>query len=345
MATAVLRALARTGVSTTQPGRCWGVGSTCGRVNRVNTARLQIQGMATVPSVDLTGIYPPIVTTFNQDETIAWDKLRGNLTKLCEQNLRGFLVHGSNGEFVFLSAQERVQVIKVVKETVGPDMLVLAGSGCESTKETINMTRAMAEAGADVAVVVTPSYFKAKMTGPVLEAHFRAVADSSPIPVVLYSVPANTGIDLPVEVVVRLASHPNIVGMKESGGDVTKIGQMVHLTKDQDFQVLAGSAGFLLPSLTVGAVGGICALANSLPGPICQLQQLWTEGRMEEARELQHRLIAPNSAVTKQFGVPGLKETMEWFGYYGGPTRKPLLPLEPAESKGLEKAFSANGFK
>jgi len=294
---------------------------------------------------DLTGIYPPIVTPFNQDESIAWDKLGSNLEKWNQQPLAGYLVHGSNGEFCYLSNQERVDVIKFVKENAGPGKLVLAGSGCESTKETIRMTQAMADAGADVAVVITPCYYKGKMTGPVLESHYTRVADESPIPLVLYSVPANTTIDLPVETVVKLSKHPNIIGMKESGGDITKIGSMVHLTKGQDFQLLAGSASFLLASLAVGAVGGICALANALPAEVCQLQQLCMEQKWAEAQELQHRLIAPNGAVTKQFGVPGLKEAMEWFGFYGGPTRKPLIPLSEQESVALEHCFSSTGFK
>jgi 4-hydroxy-2-oxoglutarate aldolase len=160
-------------------------------------------------------------------------------------------VHGSNGEFCYLTAEERVEVIRVVKEEAAPGQLVLAGSGCESTRETIAMTAAMAEAGADVAVVITPCYYKAKMTGPALEQHFTAVADASPVPVVLYSVPANTAIDLAVGSVARLAAHPNIIGMKESGGDVAKIGEMVHLTKQHGFQLLAGSASFLMPALSV----------------------------------------------------------------------------------------------
>ena len=165
--------------------------------------------------------------------------------------------------------------------------LVLAGSGCESTRETIQMTKAMADAGADIAVVITPCYYKGKMVGGVLEQHYTAVADASPIPVVLYSVPANTTIDLPVETVVRLAKHKNIIGIKESGGDITKIGSMVHLTRGEDFQVLAGSASFLQASLSCGAVGGICALANVLPGPVCELQQLCTEHSWGEAQQLQ----------------------------------------------------------
>jgi len=316
----------------------------------------KIVGVRHASSVNLAGIFPPIVTPFNPDESIAWDKLRGNLAKWRQEPLSGYLVHGSNGEFAYLSPKERVDVIRVVKEEcpakifcrlvqAGAGQLVLAGSGCESTRETIEMTSAMAEAGADVAVVYTPCYYKAKMTSPALEKHFTEVADASPIPVVLYSVPANTAIDLPIASVARLSKHPNIIGMKESGGDVAKIGEMVHLTKKEGFQLIAGSASFLLPALTVGAVGGICALANALPAQVCLLQQLFSEGKSKEARELQHRLIAPNNAVTKQFGVPGLKAAMEWFGFYGGPTRRPLLPLTTEESKALEATFTSNQFK
>jgi 4-hydroxy-2-oxoglutarate aldolase len=118
--------------------------------------------------------------------------------------------------------------------------------------------------------------FKAKMSGPALEQHFRAVADASPIPVVLYSVPANTAIDLAADVVARLSRHPNIVGVKDSGGDVAKIGEMVAATEGEDFQVLAGSASFLLPALTVGAVGGICALANVLPAQVQYIEKVVT---------------------------------------------------------------------
>jgi len=306
---------------------------------------VRIAGMATAATPDLSGIFPPIVTPFNKDESIAWDKLGHNMEQWNKHPLAGFLVHGSNGEFCYLNTEERVEVIKAVKEQAGPGKLVLAGSGCESTLETIQVTKAMADAGADVAVVITPCYYKGKMTGPVLEAHYTAVADASPIPVVLYSVPANTAIDLPVETVARLARHDNIIGMKESGGDITKIGSMVHLTKGEDFQILAGSASFLLASHSVGAVGGICALANVLPGPVCELHHLCTEQRWQEAKILQHRLIAPNSAVTKIFGVPGLKESMGWFGYYGGPTRRPLVPLSEKESEALENSFTSEGFK
>ncbi|OBS65147.1 hypothetical protein A6R68_06307, partial [Neotoma lepida] len=170
------------------------------------------------------------------------------------------------------------------------------------------------------------------------------VADLSPIPVVLYSVPANTGLDLPVDAVVTLSQHPNIIGIKDSGGDVTKIGLMVHKTSKQDFQVLAGSVGFLLASYAVGAVGGICSLANVLGAQVCQLERLCLTGQWEAAQTLQHRLIEPNTAVTRRFGIPGLKKTMDWFGYYGGPCRAPLQELSPTEEEALRLDFSNNGW-
>ena len=206
------------------------------------------------------------------------------------------------------------------------------------------MTSEMAKAGADAAVVITPSYFKAKMNNSALIQHFEAVADASPIPVILYSVPANTTLDLAPEAVAKLSGHPNIIGMKDSGGDITKMGKMVHETKTQEFQLLAGSAGFLLSSLTVGAVGAISALANALPNEVCQLQALYQTGDLEQARDLQHRLIGPNGAVTKVHGVAGLKTAMEWFGFYGGPTRKPLLPLNEAEVTFLRASFQKETF-
>ncbi|WAR21902.1 HOGA1-like protein, partial [Mya arenaria] len=170
------------------------------------------------------------------------------------------------------------------------------------------------------------------------------VADESPVPVILYSVPGNTGIDLAPEVVIQLSTHPNIAGVKDSGGDISKIGYMVHKTKGNNFQVLAGSASFLLPAYTVGAVGGVLALANILGDHCCRLEELFKAGKMEEAKELQHRMIGPNLAVTKKFGVPGLKSAMEMLGYFGGPNRSPLLPISDTNKAALRKIITEEGF-
>ena len=183
------------------------------------------------------------------------------------------------------------------------------------------------------------------MTEEALYCHFTHVADHSPIPVVLYSVPANTGLDLPVNVVTRLSEHPNIIGIKDSGGDITKIADMVHGSKGQNFSVLAGSAGFLQAALQVGAVGGICALANILPKQVASLYQLQTEGQqLAASTDLQHRLIRPNAIVTRGFGVPALKMAMDMMGFYGGPVRRPLQPLSSQEENRVREVFIKEGF-
>ncbi|XP_059957193.1 4-hydroxy-2-oxoglutarate aldolase, mitochondrial isoform X6 [Mesoplodon densirostris] len=198
--------------------------------------------------VDISGIYPPVTTPFTATAEVDYGKLEENLHKLGTLPFRGFVVQGSNGEFPFLTSSERLEVVSRVRQALPRDKLLLAGSGCESTQATVEMTVSMAQVGADAAMVVTPFYYRGRMNSAALIHHYTKVADLSPIPVVLYSVPANTGLDLPVDAVITLSQHPNIVGIKDSGGDVTRIGLIVHKTRRQDFQVLAGSAGFLLAS-------------------------------------------------------------------------------------------------
>ncbi|NXF32661.1 HOGA1 protein, partial [Nyctibius bracteatus] len=295
-------------------------------------------------TLDLGGIFPPLATPFSPMQEVDYAQLEGNLRLYASIPFRGLVVLGSNGEYPYLAPRERLAVVSCVRQALPRDRLLLAGSGCESTQATIELTVSMAEAGADVALVVTPCYYRGAMTSAALVQHYTEVADASPIPTLLYSVPANTGLDLPLEAVLTLAQHPNIVGIKDSSGDITRMGLMVHKTRQEDFQVLAGSASFLLASYALGASGGVCALANVLGAPLCQLDRLCREGRWQEARNLQHRLIEPNVAVTRQFGIPGLKKAMEWFGYYGGPCRAPLAPLSPAQVEELRGTFSANGW-
>ncbi|KAF1394615.1 hypothetical protein PFLUV_G00002890 [Perca fluviatilis] len=299
---------------------------------------------AAAARLDLGGIYPPIATPFTAKEDVDYQKLEGNLQKYAKIPFKGLVVQGSNGEYPYLTEEERVEVVKTVRRSLPTDKLLMAGSGCESTRATVQLTEKMAAAGADVVLVVTPCFYKGKMDGRALIQHFTKVADSSPVPVVLYSVPANTGLELPLDAVVQLSQHPNILGLKDSGGDISRIGLIVHKTKTQDFQVLAGSAGFLMAAYCVGAVGGVCALANVLGQELCELERLCVSGRWDEARVLQQRLIEPNAAVTRKLGVPALKQAMEWFGFHGGACRSPLQPLTEAEAQQLRRDFSSNGW-
>ncbi|KAG5855276.1 4-hydroxy-2-oxoglutarate aldolase, mitochondrial [Anguilla anguilla] len=294
--------------------------------------------------LDIRGIYPPIATPFTEKEEVDYQKLNANLEKYAKIPFRGLVVQGSNGEYPYLTVDERVEVVRRVRQALPREKLVVAGSGCESTMATVQMSEQMAGAGADAVLVVTPCFYRGRMDSRALVHHYTKVADSSPVPVVLYSVPGNTGLDLPVDAVVTLSQHPNIVGLKDSGGDITRIALIIHKTSSEDFQVLAGSAGFLMAAYSVGAVGGVCALANVLGRQVCQLEELCVSGQWEAAKALQYRLIEPNAAVTRKFGVAALKQAMEWFGFHGGVCRSPLQPLSEAEAKALRQDFSSNGW-
>lgn len=295
-------------------------------------------------SLDLSGVYPPIATPFTASEDVDYGSLEENLHKYSQIPFKGLVVQGSNGEYPFLSEEERVEVVRAVRRTLPREKLLMAGSGCESTRATVKLTDKMAAAGADCVLVVTPSFYKGKMDASALIHHYTEVADQSPVPVVLYSVPANTGLELPLEAVLTLAQHQNILGLKDSGGDITRMALIAHRTSTLHFQLLAGSAGFLMAACAVGAVGGVCALANVLGHQVCELHQLCVSERWEEARTLQRRLIQPNTAVTRGLGVPGLKAAMEWFGFHGGRCRSPLQPLSEAQRQQLHKDFRDNGW-
>ncbi|XP_062605653.1 4-hydroxy-2-oxoglutarate aldolase, mitochondrial-like [Saccostrea cucullata] len=294
--------------------------------------------------VDVSGIYPPIATPFNKDESVAYDKLTENMQKWNKIPFGGYVVQGSNGEYVYQTPEERIKVVEYVAKTATSDKVIMAGSGCESTRDTIEMTNQMADVGAHAALVVTPSYYKNGMHNRALIIHFTKVADASKIPILLYSVPGNTGIDLDPEVIITLSSHPNIIGLKDSGGDIAKLANLVYKTQGKDFQIMAGSAGFLLPAYLVGCVGGVCGAANMLGQELCDLEQLYKEGKMKEPTILQQRIVAPNACVTKRFGVPGLKVAMEWFGYYGGPVRSPLQPITTEQEEIMRTVFKSSGF-
>jgi len=301
--------------------------------------------MSSTKNVDLSGVFPPITTPFDNNEEVAWDKLEENMEKWNKKGFRGYVVHGSNGEYPYLTPEERVEMVRRVRALAPDDKIIMAGAGCESTRDTIAMANKMADAGADCVMVVTPCFYKGAMTSPAMQHHYNKVADASIVPIVLYSVPANTGIDLPEAAIINLSKHPNIIGVKESGGDISKIGNLLHKTLGHSFQVLAGSAGFLLPSLMLGAVGGVCALANVLGSDVVRLHQLYKDGQHADALELQRRLVAPNGMVTRSHGVPGLKATLDWYGYYGGPLRSPLLPVSDSVMYSIKHAFNDSGFQ
>ena len=281
-------------------------------------------------TISLSGVFPPIPTPFNTEGDVAPAALAENLERWNEYDLAGYVVLGSNGEGVYLTDEEKVQVWKAARQAIPPEKLLVAGTGCESTRQTIELSSRAADAGADVVLVLTPHYYGGKMTPDVLRHHFETVADRVPVPVVLYNMPRFTHVDMDAETVVSIAQHPNIIGIKDSGGNVGKLAQIVGALGDE-FQALAGSASFFFPSLTVGATGAVMALANIAPQALIDLYQSFKRGDWDEAAAAQQRLVPVNTAVTARFGVAGLKAAMDLMGYYGGPVRSPLQPLDASQ--------------
>jgi 4-hydroxy-2-oxoglutarate aldolase len=290
---------------------------------------------------DLHGIFPPIPTPF-VDGKVAYDKLAANIARWNQTGLRGYVAFGSNGEYVYLSEAEKLEVVRTVVQSAAPGMQVIAGTGCESTWQTIELTNACAKLGAHAALVVTPFYYGGRMNEAALFKHFTAVADQAAIPVLIYNVTKFTNINIAAGLVARLSRHPNIIGIKDSNGNVGSLGEMV-AAADRNFSVLVGTAGALFGALTLGAVGGVLALANVAPEACVQIQTLIKQGRIEPARQLQLRMLPVNTAVTATYGVPGLKAALDMLGYYGGDPRPPLLPASEKERGDIREILKKAG--
>jgi 4-hydroxy-2-oxoglutarate aldolase len=292
--------------------------------------------------ISLKGCFPPIPTPFDGNDRVDHDRLAANLEQWQKTPLRGFAVLGSNGESVLLKTEEKVETWRTAGKAIASDRHFVAGTGCQSTTETLELTEKAAVAGANAAMIVTPHYYKPRMDHTALCAHYTFVADRSPIPIILYNVPGFTGVDLEARTIIELAEHPNIIGLKESSGNVVKMGQVVHAVGGR-FQVLAGSGSFLLPALSVGAVGGVMALAAVAPFQLQKIVDCFNQGELEKARDIQLGLIAANGAVTTGFGIAGLKKALDLLGMYGGPVRSPLRPLDEGKREELEEILEKAG--
>jgi 4-hydroxy-2-oxoglutarate aldolase len=346
----------------------------------------------------LHGILPPITTPFYPDGNVYFKKLESNVERYSRTPVSGIVVLGSTGEAILLSDQERREVLKCAREAAAPEKVLIAGTGVESAIETLKLTEYAAELGYDVAMVRTPHYYKKQMQPANLLAFYRTVADRSPLPVIIYNFPQATGYDMPGEMVIELAEHPNLVGIKESSGDVEKVRKMAEGTrhikrdaavtetfdavtprmlsaavsgngggelvpvgvlsgsagakpsssavttvgrmktrqKEVGFQILVGAAQKLHASLDAGAVGAILAFACPAPTACYEIYAAWKEGDAELARLKQDRIAKAGTQVVGDFGVPGVKQGMDFNGYYGGPSRLPFLPLTAEQKTEIE---------
>jgi 4-hydroxy-2-oxoglutarate aldolase len=293
-------------------------------------------------TISLSGVFPPIPTPFDREGRVHLEALADNLERWNEYDLAGYVVLGSNGEPVYVDEQEKIKVWKTARAVIPDPKLMIAGTGCESTEHTIRLTKLAADAGADAVLVVTPHYYSGQMTRESLLHHYRSLADASPIPVMVYNVPKFTNVDIDAATVAEASRHPNLIGIKDSGGNIAKLADVVRLAAP-GFQVLAGTGGFFFAGLSLGAVGGVLALANVAPQESIDIYELYKAGAWEKAAVLQRRLLPVNAAVTSRFGIPGLKAALDMVGYYGGPVRSPLLNLDASDRDILRDILAEAG--
>jgi 4-hydroxy-2-oxoglutarate aldolase len=289
--------------------------------------------------VSLRGVIPPLVTPFRADGALDLAAFEANLEALAALDLAGFLVLGSNGEAASLDEEEKLALVAAARRLL-PRRFLLVGTGMESTRGTVALTREAADAGADAVLVLTPHYYKSRMTPEALRLHFEAVADASPVPVYLYSVPAFTGLPWPPGLAPALAAHPRIAGMKESSGDIGLLERVVSSVPAR-FQVACGNALVFYPALCVGAAGGVLAVANCVPRPAVALHRAFVAGDHARARRIQEALLPLAAAVATSYGVAGLKLAMGLAGLRGGAVRAPLLEAPPSALDELRPLLDA----
>jgi len=290
--------------------------------------------------VDFSGIYPALTTPFASDGEVDLQALRQNVSRYNQTAVSGYVVLGSTGESVMLSATEGEAILTAVRDSAAPGKRMIAGTGAESTAETIRKTKKAASLGYEAALVKTPYYYKPFYKAEAMIAHYRAVADSSPIPVLLYNIPQFTGIALETPEILTLSKHPNILGIKDSSGDVRRLSEVVGGAHGE-FQVFTGSASVVFPSLMMGARGAILALAAALPEACAALYRLFLQKRLDEARQLQSRLLLASKIIVSEAGIPGVKHAMDLCGYYGGPPRLPLQPVSEGSRKKIGDTLAA----
>ena len=289
------------------------------------------------------GIFPPLTTPFDEAGRPDLGALAYNIERYNETRLAGYVALGSNGEAVHLSASERISVIEIVKRRAAAGKTVIAGVNELSTSAAIESTKKVFDVGADAALVITPYFYKGSMSQAVLTRHFLEVADKSPLPVFIYNIPQNTGVVIEPTTVAALAAHENIIGIKDSSGDMGALSATLRLCPP-GFAVLTGNGGILQPAVLMGAAGAVLAIACLIPDSCIELYEAARAGEHERARELQNRISPLSSLVTTGLGVPGLKGALDLAGYRGGSPKAPLLPVFPEDVERINTAMRSSGF-
>ncbi len=281
------------------------------------------------------GIVPACVTPFI-DGQASPEAMQANIAKWLKVGVHGFLVFGSTGEFMYLQEGERRAILQAARDAIPKDRFLLAGCGAESTQQTLRNLEWAAEDGADAALVVTPVYYTRGNTAA-QRRHFLTLAENTPIPILLYTVPAFTAYDLPVSLIEELAEHPNIVGIKDSSGDLKRIVLQIRIQEEKHFTLFAGNPNLAYPALIMGAAGSITALANIVPEMFVSLWQAVREKDLTRAAALQRAITELHGHIGR-FGIPAIKAILEHRGYQPG---EPRLPLAPLDDESRDQAIAA----
>ena len=291
-------------------------------------------------AMKLHGIFAPLTTPFDADGNVALGQVRDNVARYNKTKLAGYVPNGSTSESVLLRWEEVYKVWEAVRDAAAPEKILIAGTGAESTAETIEHTNRAAKIGYAVALVRTPSFYKPSIDDHMLAEHYLCVADAARIPVMVYSVPVFTHVTVGASLIERVGKHPNIVGMKDSSGDVAGVAAII-AAAPKEFQTLTGSASTLYEALQAGAVGAILGLADAFPDLCAEIYEAAGAGDRAKAQTLAQKLVVPAKMLLMDYGIAGLKYAMDRLGFFGGLPRLPLLAVSDAGKVEIE-AMLAN---
>ena len=294
--------------------------------------------------IDLSGVYLPAVTPFDPETgEVDIPAFQENLRRWGDFPINGVVLAGTTGEAVLVEEEERVALVRAAREVLNPAIRLTVGTGLESTRATLRLSRRVADEGAEAVLVQPPAYYKGAMTPEALREHYVTVAEGSPIPVIVYQAPLRMStLEFPTGLVAELSTHDNIVGIKDSRGKLDLVGELVEHCQE-GFQVLVGSGALLYPGMEVGAVGGIVAVANMAPGPCGQVFQAFQAGRTSEAGRIQQQIGPVHNEIVASVGVPGVKHALDLLGYRGGNPRPPILPLGEKGRASVRETLARHG--